>query len=192
VADVSADIAALMTRIASGDERAFAQLYDELAPALYGIALRVIRDPSHAQDVTQEAFVELWQQAARFDPARGGVRGWAVMIARRRAIDRVRSEQSRRDRQRHHAAATVGSPDEPPDAVIASLDRDRARQLLAQLGDVQRQALELAYFDGLTHVEVAERLDIALGTAKTRIRDGLIRLRNLMEAQVRPATSCAD
>jgi RNA polymerase sigma-70 factor (ECF subfamily) len=187
-----ADIAALMPRVARGDDRAFAQLYDELAPTLYGIVLRVVRDPAQAEEVTQEAFVELWRQAARFDPARGGVRGWAVMIAHRRAVDRVRSEQARRDRQRRDAATTVGASDEPPDAVIASLDRDRARTLLAQLGDAQRRALELAYFDGLTHVEVAERLGVALGTAKTRIRDGLIRLRSLIDAHVRPATSFTD
>jgi RNA polymerase sigma-70 factor, ECF subfamily len=103
------------------------------------------------------------------------------MIAHRRAVDRVRSEQSRRDRQIRHAAAPAGAPETPPDAVIDSLDRDRARRALAELGEAQRQALELAYFDGLTHVEVAERLGGALGTAKTRIRDGLLRLRSLME-----------
>jgi RNA polymerase sigma-70 factor (ECF subfamily) len=189
---VSADIGTLMTRTGRGDDRAFAQLYDELVPTLYGVVLRVVRDPSQAEEVTQEAFVELWRQAARFDPARGGVRGWAVMIAHRRAVDRVRSEQSWRDRQRRHAAIPAGAPDEPPDAVITSLDRDRARQLLTRLGDAQRQVLELAYFDGLTHVEIAERLGVALGTAKTRIRDGLIRLRSLMEAHVRPATSYTD
>ena len=92
-------IGSLMARVASGDERAFAELYDELAPTLYGIVLRVVRDPAQSEEVTQEVFVELWRQAARFDPARGGVRGWAVMIAHRRAVDRVRSEQSWRDRQ---------------------------------------------------------------------------------------------
>jgi RNA polymerase sigma-70 factor (ECF subfamily) len=178
---VSADPGALMARIAKGDQRAFAELYDELAPTLYGIVLRVVRDPAQSEEVTQEAFVELWRQAARFDSARGGVRGWAVMIAHRRAVDRVRSEQSRRDRQSRHAAAPAGAPDSPPDAVIESFDRDRARSALAELGEAQRQALELAYFDGLTHVEVAEQLGVPLGTVKTRIRDGLLRLRSLME-----------
>jgi RNA polymerase sigma-70 factor (ECF subfamily) len=105
------------------------------------------------------------------------------MIAHRRAVDRVRSEQSRRDGQLRDAAAPPGAPDSPPDSVIESLDRDRARRMLAQLGEAHRRALELAYFEGLTHVEVAERLGVALGTAKTRIRDGLIRLRSMMEAQ---------
>ena len=155
-----------MARIARGDERAFAELYDELAPTVYGIVLRVVRDPAQSEEVTQEVFVELWRQAARFDSARGGVRGWAVTIAHRRAVDRVRSEQSRRDRQRRQAAAPAGAPDSPPDAVIDSLDRDRARRALAELGEAQRQALELAYFDGLTHVEIAERLGVPLGTVE--------------------------
>jgi RNA polymerase sigma factor (sigma-70 family) len=123
---VSADPGALMARIARGDQRAFAELYDALAPTLYGIVLRVVRDPAQSEEVTQEAFVELWRQAARFDSARGGVRGWAVMIAHRRAVDRVRSEQSRRDRQSRHVVAPGDAPDSPADAVIESLDRDRA------------------------------------------------------------------
>ena len=173
-----------MARIARGDEPAFAELYDELAPTLYGIVLRVVRDPAQSEEVTQEVFLELWRQAARFDPARGGVHGWAVTIARRRAVDRVRSEQSQRDRHRRDAAALAGAPETPSDAVIDSLDRDRARSALTQLSDPQRHALELVYFDGLTHVEMAEQLGVPLGTAKTRIRDGLIRLRSLMAAQV--------
>jgi RNA polymerase sigma-70 factor (ECF subfamily) len=179
---VTADPDALMARIAKGDEHAFAELYDELAPTVYGIVLRVVRDPAQSEEVTQEVFVELWRQAARYDAARGGVRGWAVTIAHRRAVDRVRSEQSLRDRQLRDAAAPAGAPDSPPDAVIDSLDRDRARQALTELSAAQRQALELAFFDGLTHVEIAEQLDVALGTVKTRIRDGLIRLRGLMGA----------
>src|SRR5262245_57526638 len=181
--DASAVHGALMVRVARGDDRAFGELYDHLAPMLYGTVLRIVRDPAQAEEITQEAFVELWRQAGRFDSARGGVRGWAVMIARRRAVDRVRSEQSRRDRQLRHAAGPSAAPESPPDVVIESLDRDRARRVLGQLGEAHRQALELAYFEGLTHVEIAERLGVPLGTAKTRIRDGLIRLRGLMGAQ---------
>ena len=173
-----------MTRIANGDESAFAELYDELAPTLYGIVLRVVRDPAHSEEVTQEVFVELWRKAGRFDATRGRVRGWAVTIAHRRAVDRVRSEQSLRDRHLREMATPAGAPDSPPDALIDSLDRDRARQALTELSDGQREALELVYFDGLTHVEAAEHLGLALGTVKTRIRDGLIRLRGLMEAHV--------
>jgi RNA polymerase sigma-70 factor (ECF subfamily) len=169
-----------MARIATGDEPAFAELYDQLAHAVYGVVLRVVRDPAQSEEVSQEVFVELWRHAARYDAARGDVRSWAVTIARRRAVDRVRSEQSLRDRQLRHAAAAAGLPDDPPDVVLDSLDRVRARQALAELSDAQRQALELAFFGGLTHVEIADQLGVALGTVKTRIRDGLIRLRGLM------------
>jgi RNA polymerase sigma-70 factor (ECF subfamily) len=175
-----------MARIAAGDEPAFGELYDELAHAVYGVVLRVVRDPAQSEEVTQEVFVELWRHAARFDAARGDVRSWAVTIARRRAVDRVRSEQSRRDRQLRHAAVAAGLPDSPPDAVIDSLDRDRARRALGELSAAQRQALELAFYGGLTHVEIADHLGVALGTVKTRIRDGLIRLRGLMNAAPPP------
>jgi RNA polymerase sigma-70 factor (ECF subfamily) len=107
-----------------------------------------------------------------------------VTIAHRRAVDRVRSEQSLRDRHLRDAAVPAGAAVSPADAVIDSLDRDRARQALGELAEPQRQALELAFYDGLTHVEIAERLDVALGTVKTRIRDGLIRLRGLMSAHL--------
>ena len=172
-----------MVRIAAGDERAFAELYDDLVPAVHGVALRVLRDHAQAEEVTQETFVELWRQADRYEPARGGVRGLVVTMAHRRAVDRVRSEQSRRDRQRRTAIrATDATDGGPPEAALRELDRAHARHALRQLTAVQREALELAYFDGLTHVQIATQLDVALGTVKTRIRDGLIRLRDLMGA----------
>ena len=186
-ADASAE--ALIARIARGDDSAFAVLYDQLAPTVYGIVRRVVRDPAHSEEVTQEVFVELWRKAGRFDSARGRVRSWAVTIAHRRAVDRVRSEQSLRDRQQGDWAVPPSAPDGPADAVLDAFDRDRARQALSELSDVQRQALELVYFDGLTHVEAAERLDVALGTVKTRIRQGLIRLRTLVAIDERVARS---
>jgi RNA polymerase sigma-70 factor (ECF subfamily) len=176
------DLSTLMALVAIGDQSAFAKLYDELAPAVYGVARRVVRDRDHADEVTQEVFVELWRKAARFDPSRGGLRAWVVTMARRRAVDRVRSEQSLRDREHRHGDDHQRALDTTADAVIDSLDRDRARHAMSELPDVQRQALELAFYDGLTHVEVAEKLGVALGTAKTRIRDGVIRLRTRMEA----------
>lgn len=179
---VSADPEALMARVATGDEPAFAELYDELAPTVFGIVLRVVRDPAQSEEVTQEVFLEVWRQAARYDSARGGVRAWAVTIAHRRAVDRVRSEQALRDRQVRDAATPVVDLDTPSENVIGSWERERARQALSELSASQRQALELAFFDGLTHVEIADRLGVALGTVKTRIRDGLIRLRGLMGA----------
>jgi RNA polymerase sigma-70 factor (ECF subfamily) len=182
--DVNADLGASIALVAKGDEAAFAELYDELAPTVHGVVLRVLRDPTQAEEVTQEVFVEVWRQAARFDPARGGVRGWVVTMARRRAVDRVRAEQSRRDRHLRNAAAPAGAPASPADVVIDALDRVRAREALAELSEAHRQALELAFYDGLTHTEIAERLGVALGTVKTRIRDGLIRLRGLMGAHL--------
>lgn len=179
---VSADPEALMASVATGDEPAFAELYDELAPTVFGIVLRVVRDPAQSEEVTQEVFLEVWRQAARYDSARGGVRAWAVTIAHRRAVDRVRSEQALRDRQLRDAATPVVDLDTPSENVIGSWERERARQALSELSASQRQALELAFFDGLTHVEIADRLGVALGTVKTRIRDGLIRLRGLMGA----------
>jgi RNA polymerase sigma-70 factor, ECF subfamily len=179
--DVRADLAALLTRIAKGDERAFAALYDELAPTLYGVVLRVVDDPAQSEAITRQAFVELWREAARFDSTCGGVRGWAVKIAHRRAVEHVRSAQPRHDRRRSDAAepAAAGGP---PGAPVETHDRARARQLLTQLNGVHREALELAYFDGLTHAGVAEQLGVALGTAKSLITEGLLRLRTLSDA----------
>jgi RNA polymerase sigma-70 factor (ECF subfamily) len=179
---VKDDHCALMARVARGDQAAFALLYDELAPTVYGVVRRVVRDPTQSEEVTQEVFVELWRTAGRFDPCRGRVRTWATSIAHRRAVDRVRSEQAWRDRQQRHAATSGVAADGPPQLVIDSIDRDRARHALFALSDVQRRALELVYFDGLTHVQVADRLGVPLGTVKTRVRDGLIRLRTMMEA----------
>ena len=175
------DAAALMVRVAGGDHGAFAVLYDELAPLIFGVSKRVLHDPSHAEEVTQEVFLEIWRQAPRFDGSRGSVRAWAATIARRRAVDRVRSEQARRDRNR--ADAAVADPPPPPTAEVV-IDRDlraRATAALGQLTANQREVLELAYFGGFTHVEIADRLGIALGTAKTRVRDGLTKLRQVME-----------
>jgi RNA polymerase sigma-70 factor (ECF subfamily) len=171
-----------MARVADGDELAFAGLYDELAASVYGTARRIVRDPALAEEIAQEAFVQLWRTAPRFDPRRGSVRGWALTIARRRAVDRVRSEQASRRRELGDVQAALPPSDDPADATVVALDGERARRAVSALSDVQRQALELAFFDGLTHVEVAERLGLPLGTVKTRIRDGLLRLRSLMLA----------
>jgi RNA polymerase sigma-70 factor, ECF subfamily len=179
-ARVDPDLTRLIAGVADGDQSAFASVYDVLVPTVYGVVRRVLRDPSQAEEVTQEVFVEIWRQAARFDSARGSVRTWAVTIAHRRAVDRVRSEQSHRDRQVSVAAATVDAPASPEDGALETDDRQRARAAMATLPPQQREALELAFYDGLTHVQIADRLGVALGTVKTRIRDGLIRLRTVM------------
>jgi RNA polymerase sigma-70 factor (ECF subfamily) len=179
-ARVDPDLTRLIASVADGDQSAFASVYDVLAPTVYGVVRRVLRDPSQAEEVTQEVFVEIWRQAARFDPSRGSVRTWAVTIAHRRAVDRVRSEQSHRDRQVSVAAGAADAPASPEEGALEADERRRARAAMATLPPQQREALELAFYDGLTHVQIAERLDVALGTVKTRIRDGLIRLRMMM------------
>jgi RNA polymerase sigma-70 factor (ECF subfamily) len=175
-ASVNDDPEALVARVVAGDQAAFATLYDQLAPAVFGVVRRVLRDPAQAEEVTQEVFLELWRQAVRFDASRASVKTWAVMIAHRRAVDRVRSEQAHRDRQ-ERTFLEAPAPGGPEDLAVETEERRDARRAMASLAPAQRQALELAFYDGLTHVEIAERLDLALGTVKTRIRDGLIRLR---------------
>jgi RNA polymerase sigma-70 factor, ECF subfamily len=174
------DLTVLLRRSASGDQAAFAALYDALSPLVFGIARRVLRDPAQAEEVTQEVFVNVWRTCGGFDAERGNVRSWVATIAHRRAVDRVRSEQARRDRQRRDASVATSDGDRPDELVVDREERARATSALSALTEVQRQALELAYYSGLTHVEVAARQGVALGTAKTRIRDGLARLRVML------------
>lgn len=177
---VESDLERCIARVADGDHAAFATLYDQLSPTVYGVIRRVVRDPAQAEEVTQEAFVEIWRQAARFDASRASVRTWAVTIAHRRAVDRVRSEQAHRDRHVRTAAYAPPSDAGPDDVVVEREDRRRAIKAMDELSGPQREALELAFYDGLTHVQIADRLGVALGTVKTRIRDGLLRLRAVM------------
>lgn len=170
-----------MARVAGGDREAFAVVYDALAPVVYGVVRRVLRDPAQSEEVTQEAFVEIWRNAARFDARQGSVRTWAVTIAHRRAVDRVRSEQAHRNRLAADAATSRPAAPTPEDVTVAAAERSVATAALSSLPAVQREALELAFYDGLTHVQIADRLGVALGTVKTRIRDGLIRLRAATE-----------
>lgn len=173
-------LAALLGRVATGDHAAFAALYDDLSSMVFGIAKRVVRDSTHAEEITQEVFVDLWRLAARFDDSMGNVRSWAATIAHRRAVDRVRSEQAHRDRARIDALVVLPATSGPDEQVADRESRRRAVSALGRLSAPQREALELAYYGGLTHVEIADHLGIALGTAKTRIRDGLLRLRSVL------------
>jgi len=175
------DLAELLRRSSRGDEAAFADLYDATSRRVFGMALRVVRDPAQAEEVTQEAFLEIWRTSARFDQARGSALAWMLTIVHRKSVDRVRSAEAatRRDTTYHQGASTV-EHDTTAEAAEASLEAHRVRGALRTLTEVQRQALELAYFGGYTHTEVAQMLDLPVGTAKTRIRDGLIRLRDAM------------
>jgi RNA polymerase sigma-70 factor (ECF subfamily) len=171
---------AAIFRAGRGDESAFAEFYDEVSSVVYGTVLRVIRDPSMAEEVTQDVFLELWKQAPRFDPVKGSPKSWAATVAHRRAVDRVRSQESSRARDDADARLAPREQDEVADEVTAKAEREQVVAALAQLTDAQREAVGLAYYGGHTYREVAVLLDVPEGTVKTRIRDGLIKLRDLM------------
>lgn len=171
----------LFAKVAAGDEQAFAELYDQLAPKVYGLVLRVLRDPAQSAEVSQEVFLEIWKQAPQFDSERGTVQAWALTIAHRRAVDRVRAEQSSRDRVERVAQQDAReSITTPAEAVAERFEQRQAAEALAALSDTHREVIVLAYYDGLTQQEIADRLGIPLGTVKTRARDGLAKLRARM------------
>jgi RNA polymerase sigma-70 factor (ECF subfamily) len=180
-APVVPDLGELMKLAGRGDQAAFAQVYDATSARVFGLAVRVVRDPAQAEEVAQEAFLEIWRTASRFDSAKGSAQAWMLTIVHRKAVDRVRSAEAatRRDTTYHDQNQTVDH-DATADAAHASIEARRVRNAMESLTPVQREALELAYFGGYTHTEVASMLDLPVGTAKTRIRDGLIRLRDTM------------
>jgi RNA polymerase sigma-70 factor, ECF subfamily len=171
----------LLVAAARGDQPAFSTLYDRTAGSVYGIVRRVVRDPAQSEEVTQEVFVEVWRTAARFDPDRGSARTWILTVAHRRAIDRVRAEQASRDRTERIGIRDRGRAyDEVAERVEVQLEHEQVQDALSTLTELQREAVELAYYGGHTYREVAELLDTPLGTIKTRMRDGLIRLRDAL------------
>lgn len=175
------ELAGLLAASARGDQLAFAGLYDRTSARVYGMVLRVIRDPAQAAEVTQDVYLQVWREAARFDPALGTVLSWLLMLAHRRAVDRVRSARSATLREDRYAATHSERPyDQASERAQANLEAQRVRNALHDLTEAQREAISLAYFAGYTHREVAVLLDLPLGTAKTRIRDGLIRLRDAL------------
>ena len=172
----------LLERAARGDEQAFAEFYDVVVDRVFGLIRSVLRDPARSEEVTQEVMLELWRTAPRFTSARGSATTWALTIAHRRAVDRVRSEVASRARD-HKVAVRDAAPAAPDVAVMVEdrLDRERVGRAMQELTEAQRQAVELAFYGGYSHREVAAMLDLPLGTVKTRIRDGLIRLRDRLE-----------
>ena len=169
---------ALLQRAGRGDEAAFGEFYDQASATVHGIVLRVVRDPSMAEEVTQETFVELWRLAPRYDHSRGSAKSWAATVAHRRAVDRVRSEQASRRRDASDGRKRVRAFDSVAEDVIDKLDEARVRRALETLSPTQREAVTLAYYGGHTYREVAVLLEVPEGTVKTRIRDGLIKLRD--------------
>ncbi|MEU0793444.1 ECF RNA polymerase sigma factor SigK [Amycolatopsis sp. NPDC005961] len=173
----------LLGRVALGDEQAFSLLYDRLAGPIFGTVLQVLRSRPHAEEVTQEVLLEIWRKAAQFDPARAKVTTWALTIAHRRAVDRVRSEQSARDREDRVDLLDVRQPyDDVVETALSTEDHSEVRAAMSALTELQRESLLLAYYHGLTCREVAEKLGVAIGTVKTRMRDGMIRLRDALGA----------
>ena len=172
---------ALLTAVARGDQEALAVLYGETAPMVHGTALRVLRDPDQAAEVTQEVLLEVWRTAGRFDPGRGSALAWVATMAHRRAVDRVRAVQSERDRDHRASARDYDRPfDEVAETVVQREDRDRILSCLGTLSDLQRDAVTRAYYGGRTYREVAEDVAASLPTVKSRIRDGLLRLRTCL------------
>lgn len=168
----------LLTRVRAGDKAAFAELYDVLAPQVLGLATHILRDRAQAEEVTQEVFVEVWQNAHTFDAARGSAKAWILRLTKSRAIDRLRSWRSTQARDtedfnRQLTTWVVAAEDEAQQR----LESEELQELIDSIGEPHRSALMLAYFGELTHQEIADATGVALGTAKTRVRDGLQKLR---------------
>lgn len=176
-----ADVDELLRRVARGDTPAFETLYDRVIGTVYGVIRRVLRDPAQSEEVAQEVMLEVWRTAPRFDRDRGSATTWIYTMAHRRAIDRVRATQSAHDRDERVGRRDQVDPyDVVVDQVEARLEQEQVRRCLEGLTELQRQSVTLAYYGGYTYREVAEVLDTPLGTVKTRLRDGLIRMRDCL------------
>ena len=169
----------LLGRVAQGDRTAFAELYDRSAPRVFGLVKRLLRDHAQSEEVTQEIFLEIWMSATRYDMSKGSAVAWMLTMAHRRAVDRVRASQASRDRD-----VRIGIRDFAPEydsvseSVEVVIESERVKEAMKRLTALQRQAVQLAYFGGYSHSEVSEMLKVPIGTVKTRLRDGMIRLRD--------------
>ena len=178
---MSADLDVLLRRVANRDRDAFAAFYDQTSSRVYGTVLRVLRDPGYSEETTQEIYLQVWRTADGYDPASGSPLAWLLTLAHRRAVARVRSEQAARRRDLQYGTASVERPaDNVIDAAISGDERRRVTACLEGLTEMQRECIELAYYGGLTYVEVSERLAANLATVKSRMRDALRSLRNCL------------
>ncbi|NQX15118.1 ECF RNA polymerase sigma factor SigK [Rathayibacter sp. VKM Ac-2857] len=175
------DLGALLERIAAGEQAAFSQLYDLVASRVLGLITRVLVDRAQSEEVAQEVFLEIWQTAGRFAPNKGSATTWILTMAHRRAIDRVRAAQAGRDRDVRIGIRDLGRDyDQVAEQAEVSLEHEKVTAALGRLTELQRQALQLAYYGGYSHSEIAGILNCPVGTIKTRLRDGMIRLREEM------------
>ncbi|MFD9701574.1 sigma-70 family RNA polymerase sigma factor [Lentzea sp. NPDC059081] len=175
----------LLLRVARGDEAAFGQLYDQVSGSVFGLVRRVLRDQAQSEEVFQEVMLEVWRTASRFDPERGKAMTWILTMTHRRAVDRVRSAQAAADRDERVAALDAATPfDEVVEQVTERLEQRKVRRCLRFLTDLQRESVLMAYYQGYSYPEVASLLGVPLGTVKTRMRDGLIRLRDCLGVAV--------
>lgn len=180
-ADTGSTLTELLLRIAQQDRAAFATFYEQTSRRVYGLARRVLIDPELSEDTTQEVYLQVWNTADRFNPAAGSPMAWLMTLAHRRAVDRVRSEQSSTEREaRYGAAMQVMDHDDVVDTVTQRLEAETVVRCLETLTETQQESVRLAYYGGLTYREVAEKLGVAVPTIKSRIRDGLLRLKTCL------------
>ncbi|GAA2787085.1 sigma-70 family RNA polymerase sigma factor SigK [Mycolicibacterium pallens] len=177
----AAELDALLRRVAQRDADAFASFYDATRSRVYGLVTRVLRDQGYSEETTQDVYLQVWRTAESYDPASGSAVAWLLTLAHRRAVDRVRSEQAATQRESRYGAASVEPPsDHVADAVITEDERRQVAACLDGLTEVQRECIELAYYQGMTYVQVSERLAANLATVKSRMRDALRGLRNCL------------
>jgi RNA polymerase sigma-70 factor (ECF subfamily) len=178
-ATVPVNLNDILGRVAEGDQAAFGELYDQISPRVLGLVRRLLKDFAQSEEVTQEIFLEIWQNAKRYDPNKGGASTWILTMAHRRAVDRIRSSQSTRDRDTKIGIRDFETEyDSVSESVEVRIESERVKKAMSRLTELQRQAVSLAYYGGYSHSEVAEMLSVPIGTVKTRLRDGMIRLRD--------------
>jgi RNA polymerase sigma-70 factor (ECF subfamily) len=172
-------IESLLRDVAEGNRAAFAEMYDRISSRVMGLVTRLLRDRAQSEEVTQEVFLEIWQQASKFDAARGSGMAWVLTMAHRRAIDRIRASQKSHERDLKIGIRDMERDfDSVSESVEIRVENERVKNAMSRLTSLQREAVILAYYGGYSHNEMADILGIPLGTVKTRLRDGMIRLRD--------------